>query len=161
MINTAEITLVDLPPLQVARFLFFGENPADDGLAAVQSWAEQNHLLDDPDRYPLFGTRTSLPIATDPQYGYAYLIAIAPSVAEQLGIDLMELPEGRYFVTRVWVPDGGPYDMIDEGWARLKAALDENHFVREDRPALERFFPAQIGLSPMPLDLYLPVVKLP
>jgi len=159
MIRTAEIALVDLPALQVARFLFFGLNPADDGLAQVVEWAEQHDLREE--RYPLFGMRTSLPIVTDPQYGYAYLVALDPAAGEELGIDLMTLPEGRHAVTRVWVPEEDPYAVIDEGWARLKAWLGEAPYARDDRPAMERHYPGSTAVAPFPLDLYLPVVRLP
>lgn len=153
--------MVDLPPLQVARFLFYGANPADEGLLEVRRWAAGHGLPADDAGLPIFGTRTSYPVPGDPQYGYAYLIALEAGLGDELGIDVMELPEGRYAVTRVWVPPDGPYDMIDAGWARLEGWLREAPYMRDNRPALERHVATDLDADAYPLDLYLPVVKQP
>jgi DNA gyrase inhibitor GyrI len=161
MIATSEITLVDLPPLQVARFLFFGENPVTEGRAVLRAWAARYGLLDQPDRFPIFGTRTSQPIATDPQYGYAFMIALNSDQGADLGIDLLTLPEGRYAVTRCWEPEGGSQAVIDETWAALNEWLSHIAYVRDDRSALERHYLSEDTAASYPIDLYLPVVKLP
>ena len=161
MITTAEITLVDLPPMQVARFLFFGTDPASDGLAAVQAWAERHGLLEGPQPYPLFGTRTSQPIVSDPQYGYAFLVGIDPALAEELGVDVLELPGGRYATTRCYGVGAGEEAVVQAGWSRLTGWLGAAPYMRDDRPALERFYPPATAVTTNAFDLYLPIVRLP
>lgn len=147
--------------MQVARFLFFGTNPASDGLAAVQEWAQRHGLLEGPQPYPLFGTRTSQPIVSDPQYGYAFLVGIDPELADELGVDVLELPGGRYATMRCYGVGAGEEEDVRAGWARLAEWLGAASYARDDRPALERFYPPATAVSTNAFDLYLPVVRLP
>ncbi len=121
-----QVEIVTLPVLRVASGWAFGSSPEDMAWQKLDAWARPLGLFDAPGAR-VFGYNNPNPSAGSPNYGYEFLVTVAPDVAPGEGIRIAELRGGRYAVMPATVETDPGVD-IPAAWRRLDRWVAEHGY---------------------------------
>ena len=156
-----KVRVVKLEPMRVASVHAFSEGPEIEAGQKLVAWARPKGLLDDPDRYRVFGFNNPDPSPGSPNYGYEFWIVVGPDVEPEGEVKVKEFPGGLYAVTRCDVPPGGAYEAIPATWQQLVAWCEDSEYQFATHQWLEKHIDLA-ETSPetgFVLDLHLPIAE--
>jgi len=119
---------VRLERLETTRALYAhsgGENPEEDAMAKVRSWAEPRGLLDAAGAR-IFG-RNTYPTTNPEPHGYEFYLTVGPDVEDGGGLEICGVPGGLYAVLRF-----KGLERITEAWGRIHAWVEESEYENID-----------------------------
>lgn len=135
-----------LPALRVARTSVRSENPEQESLQRIMTWADNRGIAPG---YRLFGYDNCQP---HPNHIYTTWLTVGPDVQAGDGVDILNFPGGLFAVMRVTGAEN-----IAPAWQTLVAWARKHRYQISNQPGLEEV------LNPvaesMQVDLYLPLVE--
>jgi DNA gyrase inhibitor GyrI len=152
-----DVRIVQLEPMRVASFHGFGPEPELEAWAKLAKWAKPKGILDDREKYRIFGFNNPNPSPGSPNYGYEFWINLGSEVYPGEDIEIKNIPGGLYAVARC-VIQGRPYETIPAAWKTLVLWREESPYSNASHQWLEEHI--AIGSDPegdWDLDLYLPI----
>lgn len=158
MDNEFKVDIVEFPEILAATTIGFGENPEGIAWDRMLAWANEAGLRNDGQPHRLFGSDTSTPSASSPNYGYQVWFTLPESVETPPEIEICRIPAGLYAVTRLDVTS--PWDDIPAGWKKLMAWVETSPYQMDRRQCYEEsFWTEQPDYYNFRLDLYLPIAQ--
>ncbi len=155
-----EVRIVKLEPMRVASFHAYGADPEHDAAKNLVDWAKPLGMLDDPEKYRIFGFDNPTPSPGSPNYGYEFWITIEADMEPESEVDIKEIPGGLYAVTRCEIK-GDAYEVIPETWKRLVKWREDSEYGCGNTYWLEEHIaPSPFEVSnEFTLDLYFPITE--
>ncbi len=154
-----EIRIITLPPMRVASFYAYSENPEQEALSKLFSWATAHGCWQAAPTTRLFGFDNPSPSEGSPNRGYEVWLTIEQDVHTDADLKIKEFPGGLYGVMRCDVT-GDPFDIIPAAWQKLVRWLESSQYHFGNHQWLEehlsRAEPSETGFI---LDLYIPITK--
>jgi len=147
-----------LPPMRVASFWGFGEQPEVSAWEKLNAWAKPRGLLGNLEAHPIFGFNNPNPSSGSPNYGYELWLRVEPEVEPEGDMRTVEFEGGRFAVLRCEVP-AGKYEVIPESWERLVAWVEDSKYRIGCKQCLERSAAFEAQGIEFALDLMLPVCE--
>lgn len=121
-----KVEIVTLPSMRVASGWAFGSSPEEAAWQKLDAWARPAGLFDAPDAR-VFGHNNPNPSVGSPNYGYQFLLTVAPEVEPGEDIRIEELRGGRYAVMPAVVAADPSVD-IPAAWQRLDKWIAEHSY---------------------------------
>ena len=158
--SEADVRILELEPIRVARFHAYGVGPENDAGNKLVAWAKPRGFLDAPGEHRVFGFDNPVPSPGSPNYGYEYWITVGPDIESEEGVDIRDFPGGLYAVSRCEVKDN-PYEIIPATWQRLVAWCEgsSRYSIEANREGLEEQIGPFNSTGDFTLDLYLPITE--
>ncbi len=161
--SDSRVRIVRLPPMRVASFLGFGQQPETEALQKMSAWAQPKGLLDAPKQYRVFGFNNPSPTPASPNYGYEVWMTVGPEVhpeGVQVGdAEIEKFPGGLYAVMRCDVA-GDPNEIIPATWKKLALWREDSRYKGANHQWLEEHLhDANVPAGGFSLDLYLPIAE--
>ena len=147
-----------LPPMRVASFWGFGEQPEASAWEKLNAWAGPRGFLGDLLAYPIFGFNNPNPSIGSPKYGYELWMRVGAEVEPEGDMRTVEFEGGHFAVLRCEVPTG-KYEVITESWGRLVAWVEDSKYRIGCNQCLERSAPSETPGIEFALDLMLPICE--
>jgi DNA gyrase inhibitor GyrI len=143
--------------MRVASGHAYGEGPEQAAVQKLIAWAKPLGLLDDPQKYRVFGFNNPDPTPGSPNYGYEFWIVVGSDVEPEGEIVIKEFPGGLYAVTRCEVKN--PWEDIPGTWRRLAMWRENSQYQVADHQWLEEHLGPLESSEEFVLDLYLPIAE--
>ena len=151
-----EVKIVRLEPMRVASVQVTSASPEQDAWDALRSWAEPRGLLNDLEKYPVFGFNNPSPTTGQKEYGYEFWIRVDADAEPEGGIEIKDFPGGLCAVTSCKVFND-PQGSVPEVWHRLFAWVQASEYTWRKVHELEKLHDPLAPVEELVLDLYLPV----
>lgn len=152
--DTEKIRIVELPPMRVASFLGFGQQPELQAFQLLMEWAGPRGLLAEQGRR-VFGFNNPDPSPGSPNYGYEVWITVGPEVAADSPAEIKQFSGGYYAVSRC---SGKPEQVIFPAWQELVAWRENSSYrIGQHQWLEEQISPLGGDFETLTLDLYLPI----
>lgn len=94
-----EVKIIRLAPMKVASFRAISASPEEEAWKLVRKWADRLKLLDNPEKWSVFGFNNPDPSSDKKEYGYEFWVRITPEVELDDNLSIQEFPGGLYAVT--------------------------------------------------------------
>jgi DNA gyrase inhibitor GyrI len=150
-VTPISVRIEELKPMRVASVRVISANPEIDAWRTLKTWAESNHLLSDPDRYPVFGYTFQPPKKNETEYGYEFWIAIGPEIKVESDVKEQAFAGGLYAVTTHHGPPS------PEVWKSLWDWVQTSRYRWRKTHELERPRNPSAPVDALVFDLYLPI----
>jgi len=147
-----------LPPMRVASFWGFGEQPEGIAWEKLNAWAGPRGLLGDLEAHPIFGFNNPNPSIGSTKYGYELWLCAGREMESEGDMRVVDFEGGRYAVLHCEVPVG-KYEFITESWERLLAWVEDSQYQMVCKQCLERSAPFDASGIEFALDLMLPICE--
>jgi DNA gyrase inhibitor GyrI len=121
-----KVKIVSLPWMRVASAWGFGSSPEEMAWNTLEGWAQPLGLFDLP-AARVFGFNNPNPSEDSPNYGYEFLVTVAPEVEPAKGIRIGELHGGPY-ATMPAEFGTNPAVEIPAAWRRLDKWVAEHGY---------------------------------
>jgi DNA gyrase inhibitor GyrI len=137
-VNTLQVEIVRLAPMQVASFYAFGAEPEVAAASKLLAWAEPRGLADGGRTHRVFGFNNPSPSAGSPNYGYEFWLELHGGETAQAGAAGSEVEVKQF--------DGGLYavahcrgvEAIPDTWRQLVTWLEESRCTVTHGQCLEQ-----------------------
>ena len=149
-----KVTIERLDPMRIASFRVIGESPEPEAWEKLKSWAEPKGLLDDIEKYPIFGFNNPSPEPGSKVYGYEFWIRIGSDIETESDIEVKEFGGGLYAVTTC-----KGLSTIGETWMKLWEWVNssESDYVWRKTHELEKLQNLMAPEEDLEFKLYLPI----
>lgn len=154
-LSEIDVRIMKMDPIRVASFHAYGESPENDALEKLISWAQPKGLLDNPDKYPVYGFNNPDPQEGKKEYGYEFWIKVEEDYGGS-GVEYKNHLGGTYAVTRVEVRE--PWEDIPKAWMNLLKWVQDNGYKMKQEICLEHTLDPQAFNGQFILDLMLPII---
>lgn len=155
--SSQEIRIVKLPEMRVASVLGYGTQPEDQAWQKLTAWAKPLGLMEATPR--IFGFNNPSPSPGSPNYGYEFMLVIAPDVEAGGEVELKTFPGGLYAVASCEVTSD-PGDQIPAAWQQLVLWREQSRYKSASHQWLEEHIEtAHMPEGQFTLDLYLPIAE--
>jgi DNA gyrase inhibitor GyrI len=148
-----KVRIEELPPMWVASCRAVGVSPEVEVWSRLSGWAETAGLLEDPERYPVFGLYPAAHQDTDPEHGYELWIRVDEEMQLPEGMVRREFGGGLYAVTD-W--SAGLGRDLDQRWEELEGWVQMSEYGFGEHQRLERL--KNFGGDGGTRELYLPIL---
>ena len=116
-VKELEVSIVTLEPMRVASFHAISKSPERLAAEKLIAWAKPRGLLEDPERYPVYGFNNPDPSPEQKEYGYEFWIRMDPDF-ESDDVEVKDFKGGLYAVT-ICANMLNPHKDIPSTWKRL------------------------------------------
>ena len=148
-----EVRIVTLEAMRVASAYGFGEQPELQAWNTLQTWAKDQGINLEEQRF--FGFNNPNPSPGSPNYGYEQWITVDPEAKSAEGIEIKEFPGGLYAVA----PCEG-LQHIGDVWKQLVVWREDSKYQEAHHQWLEECFtPEAERLEDYVFDLYAPIAE--
>lgn len=152
-----DVRIVKLDHMRVASAYGFGRSPEGQAWEKLIAWAKPKGLLQDPEKYRIFGFNNPNPAPGSPNYGYEFWITVGPEVEPEGDVRIQDFGGGLYAVTRCQ-----GVTTIGDTWKKLGAWVEDSQY----RWARHQWLEEHIGPADAPhdeetlvLDLFFPIAE--
>ena len=114
----SDVTLVELPPMRVARFRAVSRAPEDDAMKGLTQWATGAGLRGLPRNFG-FDCEVTPEQAADGLRSYELWFVAPPGIMPAGPVNLIDFPGGRFAAMTVYHPFDDPFRWIPTGWNAL------------------------------------------
>lgn len=114
----SDVSLVELPPMRVARFRAVSRTPEDDAMKVLTQWATGAGLSGRPRNFG-FDCEVSPEQAADGLRGYELWFVVPPGLMAARPVMLEDFPGGRFAALTIYQPFDDPFHWIPAGWDAL------------------------------------------
>ncbi len=161
------VQVVELEPMRVASFRAFSASPEIDAWKKMRAWAQPQGLLDDYNKYPVFGFNNPNPSPGQKEYGYEFWIRMGSLFKGEGEIEARDYEGGLFAVTtcKPWEEmqsDYGKKHGFLESWKKLVdwVILSEKYEMDTSRQELEKPHDQDVPFEQLVLDLYQPIKEI-
>jgi DNA gyrase inhibitor GyrI len=150
--------------MKVASFRAVGPSPENDAWAMARAWAEPRGLLDDTERYPVYGFNSPDRGDAEGEYGYEFWIRVDPDFEPEGEVEVKAFEGGLYAVTACKLMEEATSDFFQEegyleSWGRLDDWVKANQYRRGPHQSLEKPRDPLASQEDLVLDLHYPIVE--
>lgn len=153
--DTNEIRIIKLEPMQVASAYAFGKSPEEAALKKMHQFVQDKDLLVDGQIPPTFGFNNPNPSAGSPNYGYEVWLPIEENIEPVGDIRLLDFDGGLYAVVTC-----RGLQNIGEEWLALAKWREGTKYAAGKHQWLEHLLsPPDTPYDGYVFDLYLPIAE--
>jgi DNA gyrase inhibitor GyrI len=134
-VDEEKVEITTLPGMRVASAWALSNSPEEEAWKKLDAWARPLGLFDVAGAR-VFGFNNPNPSAGSPNYGYEFLVSVAPEVEPGKDIRIGELWGGKYAVMPAIVETDPGVD-IPAAWRRLDKWIAEHGYRRGHHQWLE------------------------
>ena len=154
---TEQVRIVSLPPMLMASFYAFGENPELEAWDKMMKWAKAHSCWLEPPATRIFGFNNPDPAEGSPNYGYEFWLTTDPDILQDKEIKIKQFTGGVYAVLNCDVA-GDPGEIIPTTWGKLVKWREGSHYQDGNHQWLEEHLTrSDTNTAGFVLDLYLPI----
>ncbi|WP_455462953.1 GyrI-like domain-containing protein [Candidatus Hodarchaeum mangrovi] len=151
-----DVRIKTLSPMRVASVQAISKSPESEAWGKMKPWAEKMGLLDNTEKYPIFGFNNPDPSPDKEEYGYEFWIKIGSDIVPPPEFKVKEIKSGLYAVTttRPIISD----ENIIPAWKRLAEWVKNNKkYDFGSHQLLEKHLNPRAPIEELILDLYCPI----
>ncbi|MFX1286480.1 MAG: effector binding domain-containing protein [Promethearchaeota archaeon] len=152
-----DVRIATLEPMRVASVRVISKSPENDAWEKMRSWANEKGLLDDHEKYPVFGFNNPDPSPDKAEYGYEFWIKIDSEIQPEGDINVKEFKGGLYAVTTTRLIIDPELNIIPAWkklatWVKKSSKYDFGAHQFLEKPLNPKASPEDLAL-----DLYCPI----
>ncbi|MFX0050080.1 MAG: GyrI-like domain-containing protein [Candidatus Hodarchaeota archaeon] len=152
-----EVRIIRLDPMRVASVRATGKAigvPESKAWKIMSTWAENEGLLDNLEKHPIYGFNNPDPSPDREEYGYEFWIKIGSDIQPKEDIEVKDFSGGLYAVTttRLIVED----DVIP-AWKKLAEWVEASKYEFGNHQWLEKHINPRAKPEDLRVDLYCPI----
>ena len=153
-----QVKIINLKPMYVASFHVISQSPEQEVLERLINWAEPKGLLNDPEKYPIFGFDNPTPSESKKEYGYECWIRIDDEFIPAKEITVKKFDGGKFATTRCEIK--GDIEIISQTWQKLADWVKNNNYSCGGTHWLEKhikLYDPNDSIVNFIIDLYFPI----
>lgn len=157
-----DVRIVTLKPMKVASVRVISNHPENDAWVKMLAWAEPKGLLRDSKRHPVYGFNNPDPQQGKSEYGYEFWMQIYEDMELDEGMEIKEIPGGRYAVITCNLTEELESEFFKEkgyleSWKKLIEWVKESPYEMAKEHCLEYAHDPSGSSGDYILDLYQPI----
>jgi DNA gyrase inhibitor GyrI len=90
-----DVKIIDMDEMLVASFHALGESPEEEAIRKMQTWARPRGLINDQEKYPVFGFDNPFPEPGKKEYGYEVWVKLDEEVQDD-EVTFKRIPATKY-----------------------------------------------------------------
>lgn len=155
--ENSSVRVVTLPPMRVASFYAYSEEPELEAYQKLQDWAKQHVSLQTGSQPRIFGFDIPATTHASPKHGYEFWLTVGPEVQAEGDMEIKEFGGGLYAVLLCEVK-GDPWASIPGTWKKLVEWRENSRYQGGSHQCLEEQLAVKDhAKGEFNLDLYLPI----
>jgi DNA gyrase inhibitor GyrI/DNA-binding transcriptional ArsR family regulator len=152
-----DVRIITLDPMRIASVRATGKDigaPESKAWNIMSTWAEEEGLLDNLEKHPVYGFNNPDPSPDREEYGYEFWIKIGSDIQPKKDIEVKDFSGGVYAVTttRRMVEDD-----VTPAWKKLAEWVKTSKYEFGNHQLLEKPLNPRAKPEDLILDLYCPI----
>ncbi|MHA1970101.1 MAG: AraC family transcriptional regulator [Candidatus Hodarchaeales archaeon] len=151
-----EVKIIQLAPMKIVSFKAISKTPEEEVWNLVNEWAGPLKLMDNPEKWPVYGFNNPNPSPDREEYGYEIWVRIPPEFEVDADLSTQEYSGGLYAVTttRLFPVEDG----IIPAWKKLEEWIKKSkEYDFDSHQMLEKHLNPKATPENLILELYCPI----